>query len=132
MDSAQIALVVDDDDAIQYYHSVCLDQMGIESITVGTGHEALDQLAARDFDIVLLDVGLPDMSGLEVLGSIRSQGPGTCVIMISGLHEAGLPAQAVASLGADLFMTKPCRPAEVRTAVEEALARRDQARAAAS
>ena len=41
MESAQLALVVDDDEAIQYYHSVCLDTMGIASVTVGTGHEAL-------------------------------------------------------------------------------------------
>ncbi len=132
MESAQLALVVDDDEAIQYYHSVCLDTMGIDSVTVGTGHEALDQLAAQSFDMVLLDVGLPGMSGLEVLGNMRSQGLETCVIMISGLHEPGLPAQAVASLGADLFMTKPCRPGEVRTAVEEALAKRHEAQAAAS
>ncbi len=121
MQTTSTALIVDDDETIQYYHSVCLEGVGMHCSAAGSGEQALEMLGRKSYDLVLLDVGLPGIDGFEVLERIRAASIDVCVIMISGLDDPGMPGHAVASLGADLFMTKPCSPSEVQTAVREAM-----------
>lgn len=111
------ALIVDDEEKIQYYLSVCIEDLGYDCVTVGTGEHALAELERCSFDVVILDVNLPGISGFEVLEHVRIVDPQAAVVMISGMDDPDIARHAVASLGADLFMTKPCSPSDLRDAM---------------
>ena len=64
-------------------------------------------MGSRQFDLMLLDVRMPGMSGLEVLRQSRDDHPAMCVVMLSALMDVKVIAEAVA-LGADDYITKPC------------------------
>ena len=123
MEPTHRALVVDDDEKIRYYLEVCLEDQGFTSVSVGTGERALNEIQRSSFDVLLLDVNLPGISGFEVLEHVRVIDPDARVIMISGMDDPYLARHAVASLGADLFMTKPCSPSDLRDAVTQVLGR---------
>ena len=106
-----------DEDKIQYYLSVCIEDMGFDCTNVGTGELPLDELERQSFGVVLLDVNLPGLSGFEVLEHVRIVDPQAGVIIISGMDDPDIARHAVASLGADLFMTKPCSPSDLREAI---------------
>ena len=67
--------------------------------------------------MALLDVNLPGLSGFVVLAHVHIVDPQTGVIMISGMDDPDIARHAVASLGADLFMTQPCSPSDLRKAI---------------
>ena len=117
MKPAQRALIVDDDEKIRYYLEVCLEDMGFACVSVATGERALNEIQRSSFDVLLLDVSLPGISGFEVLENVRVIDPDARVIMISGMDDPDLARHAIASLGADLFMTKPCSPSDLRDAI---------------
>jgi diguanylate cyclase (GGDEF)-like protein/PAS domain S-box-containing protein len=83
-----------------------------EIVTAMTGHQALGMLEARGFDIVLLDLGLPDMSGHEVMTRIRAQWPETTVVVVSGDVRIESAIQAL-RLGAYDYLRKPYEPEEL-------------------
>ena len=118
MEPARRVLIVDDDDKIQYYLQVCLEDQDFECVTTGTGEGALEELERGFFDVLLLDVNLPGISGFEVLEHVRVIHPNARVIMISAMDDPDLARHAVASLGADLFVTKPCSPSDLRDAIQ--------------
>ncbi len=117
MKPAQRALIVDDDEKIRYYLEVCLEDMGFACVSVATGERALNEIQRSSFDVLLLDVSLPGISGFEVLENVRVIDPDARVIMVSGMDDPDLARHAVASLGADLFMTKPCSPSDLHDAI---------------
>ena len=65
-------LIVEDDRAICNFMRRVLEANGYESIAVGTGREAISMLASHCPDVVILDLGLPDMDGMEVLEELRT------------------------------------------------------------
>lgn len=103
----QSALIVDDEQPVQYLLSKQLEQWGYVCAAVSSGQEALEKLGSRQFDLMLLDVRMPGMSGLEVLRQSRDDHPAMCVVMLSALMDVKVIAEAVA-LGADDYITKPC------------------------
>ncbi len=90
--------------------------------TVGTAAEAYRAARAESYDIVLLDLGLPDASGREVLAELLRDDPQVAVIVLTGRDDA---ASAVASLrgGASHYLTKPVSLDELHLAVEDATER---------
>ena len=77
-----------------------------EVLTVCDGHAALDVVRSRQVDAVLLDILMPGMDGLEVLGRMKATDPGLAVILISGLNDVPLVVTSM-NLGAYDYLTKP-------------------------
>ncbi len=90
--------------------------------TVRSGHEALQLLASSPPDCILLDLGLPDMSGLEVCRRIRASSNDVPILVLTGVDET-LSKVRLLEAGADDYVTKPFEAAELRARIE-ALARR--------
>jgi response regulator of citrate/malate metabolism len=101
-------LVVDDDFMVAEIHRKFVDRVdGFRAVGVArTGAEALEQAAALHPDLILLDVYLPDMTGLEVLQHLRSGGDGVGVIMITAARELDTVAGALDGGAAD-YLIKP-------------------------
>jgi two-component system response regulator AtoC len=105
-------LVVDDDAAMRHLLSVILTDHGWESHAVASGAEALKELEARDYELVLTDVRMPGMDGLALLREIQKSRPDLTVIVMSayGAHDAALEAMKA---GAYDFLSKPFKRDEV-------------------
>jgi two-component system nitrogen regulation response regulator NtrX len=99
-------LIVDDEKGVQTSVRGILEDAGFESHTVSSGEEALEAISGRKFPVVLLDVWLPGMDGLEALAGIRHASPESIVIMISG-HGSIETAVRSTKLGAFDFIEKP-------------------------
>jgi two-component system, OmpR family, KDP operon response regulator KdpE len=99
------ALVVDDEPQIRRLLSVSLAAHGYRVETAASGEEAVERVSLEPFDIVLLDLGLPDLDGLEVCRRIRewSQVP----IIVVSVREDERDKVAALDVGADDFVTKP-------------------------
>ena len=80
----------------------------------------------QDFDLVILDVRMPGMSGLDLLKKMRPHHPQTCVVMLSALVDADVAAAAL-NIGADSYVTKPCNLDYLRVRLQAAQERRDLA-----
>ena len=115
---SQRALVVDDEEIIRYVLSEDLVEMGYECVQESNGHSALEQLANQRFQLVMLDMRMPGMSGLEVLKIIRASYPDTCVIIISALGNPDVADRAIRSMGADAFVSKPWKNEELQMIIE--------------
>jgi two-component system, NtrC family, response regulator AtoC len=120
-------LIVDDEPSMRHVLSVILHDHGYEPRAVESADEALRELAARPYDLVLTDVRMPGMSGLELLREIQRAQPELTVIVMSayGAHDAALEAMKA---GAYDFVSKPFRPDEVVLVVRKAEERERLAR----
>jgi DNA-binding response OmpR family regulator len=106
-------LVVEDSDALRPLLSIMLNRRGYEVVAVASGQDALET-ADDSFDLVLLDVGLPDLNGLEVCRRLRAE-PATAdlaIILITGRDQPGDIHDGLAA-GADDFVVKPFEEAEL-------------------
>ena len=104
-DKIEILLVDDEERFIDGLQSV-LDHYGYSCARALTGSEARKLLQAHDFDIALLDVGLPDMSGCDLAAFITTSCPDTTGIMLTGLNTVETAVQAMKQ-GAYDFLAKP-------------------------
>ncbi len=104
-----LILLVDDDSAIRELFSTCLSQEGYEVLEAATGLEGLQLAQARQPDLVLLDVGLPDMSGVEVCRQIKSDPKLQDVFVAFCSGEATSDTHKVSGFqtGADEYLVKP-------------------------
>ncbi len=98
-------LVVDDEAALARALAINLRARGIEVETVATGAEALESVARFRPDVVVLDLGLPDMDGMEVLAGIRGWSPVPVVVLSA--RAAGDDKVDALDVGADDYITKP-------------------------
>jgi two-component system, NtrC family, nitrogen regulation response regulator NtrX len=99
-------LIVDDEKGVQTSVQGILEDAGFDSKAVSSGEEALELLLKKEFPVVLLDVWLPGMDGLQALAKLRQIAPETVVIMISG-HGSIETAVRATKLGAFDFVEKP-------------------------
>jgi DNA-binding response OmpR family regulator len=118
-------LIVDDEKNIRLTLSQALETLGMPVQTAADGEEALQKLQDSDFSLVLLDLKLPGMDGLEVLRRIRESRPKTRVIMITAHGTIDYAVEAM-KLGAVDFLRKPFSPNEIRKLVSQVLERQDQ------
>ncbi|RJF92031.1 EAL domain-containing protein [Noviherbaspirillum saxi] len=116
-------LLVDDEPRLLSSLAALLDGNGYELTTVGGGHEAITMLARRHFDLVLLDLRMPGVSGHDVMDFINERGIDTDVIVLSG--DSGIEA-AIGAINrrAYGYLRKPYRHDELLSLVGNALERR--------
>ena len=99
-------LVVEDDDTIRVTLGEVLGRMGHDAVAVASGREALDRARERDFDLVLLDLRLPDMHGLEVLKALRDSDAEVIVVVMTAFPEVRTAIESVKA-GAYDYINKP-------------------------
>lgn len=99
-------LIVDDESSIQSTLMAALGDEGLVSKAVGSGEDALDILKKEKFDIILLDIWMPGMDGLETLKKIKKISPEQLVVIMSG-HGTIETAVKATKLGALDFIEKP-------------------------
>jgi sigma-B regulation protein RsbU (phosphoserine phosphatase) len=128
-------LVVDDNDDNRYTLTRRLTREGYTNLTTATnGREALDLLQSKRFDLILLDIMMPDMNGYEVLERMKAAGAelrNIPVIMISALSEIESVVRCI-ELGAEDYLPKPFNPTLLRARVGASLEKkrlRDEVRA---
>ena len=121
MTNAARILLVDDEIAIQRTTGPLLRSRGYDVEVVGTGADALTAVQLRAPDLIVLDLGLPDIDGTEVCRRIRAQSAAPIII----LSARGAEADKVAALdlGADDYVTKPFGPEELLARIRVALRR---------
>jgi len=115
-------LVVDDEKNIRLTFSETMTQMGFDTRTASNGEEALTKMKGAEFALVLLDLRMPGMDGIEVLRRIREMYPKVRVIMITA-HGTVESAVEAMKLGAVDFIQKPCTPDEIRELVGKVMER---------
>ncbi len=112
-------LVADDEESIRLVLGTALAQAGHEVETVATGGDALTALEGGGFDVAILDIRMPDLSGLEVLDRIRATDSGVIVIVITAQNTMANAIEAM-KRGAFNYVTKPFDLDEVRALVARA------------
>src|ERR1700733_12156285 len=117
---AHSILIVDDEEGIRLSLSSILPEEGYVVEAVPSGEECLARLAAAHFDVVLMDIWLPKMDGLETLDRMRQQGHYPMVVMISG-HGNIETAVRATKLGAFDFIEKPLSIEKTTRSVKNAL-----------
>jgi len=115
-------LVVEDDETIGGHLESSLRAHGHDVVWQRTGRGALAETDAEEFDLVLLDLGLPDLDGVEVCRQMRGQQPGAVLVIVTARDEemdvvVGLEA------GADDYLSKPIRLAELHARIRAHLRR---------
>jgi DNA-binding NtrC family response regulator len=124
----QRILVVDDEKVMRDLVAKILGKAGHEAETAECGHAALDRLRAVHFDMVISDVKMPDMTGLELLKKIRQNHSPMAVVVMTG-HADTYTIKDALMHGADEYITKPFKHYEVVAVVERALWRMESAKA---
>lgn len=99
-------LIVDDSDFMRMMLEDILTHHGHTVLQAKDGSECLNILRTEAVDVCVLDIGMPDMDGIEVLGRIREEHPGLKVVMLSALSQESNVKLAL-QLGADAFVVKP-------------------------
>ncbi len=112
--------VVDDEEEVRNLLKILLEDEGYDVETAVDGDDAIAKLEKRGYDLLLLDIKMPLISGFDVLKFVRERYPRSKVIMLTAFAEL---ANAMESkfLGADDFIGKPYDPNEVLMAIERIL-----------
>ena len=119
---ACLVLFVDDDRNAREGYQSYLTERGYDVMTAGTGEEALTLAAGPAPDVIVLDLGLPDIAGWEVSRRLKAS-PQTAAVPIIALTGADLPHERISSMraGCDRHLAKPCAPADLLDAIERCL-----------
>lgn len=105
-------LVVDDEEVVRLGYRRVLSADGFCVVAVPDGREALELMADKRFDVVLLDLRMPGMDGLEVLQAIKGRWPESEVVVVTGYPSIETAKEAV-RLGAYDYLSKPVVPETV-------------------
>ena len=120
MSTTRRLLMVDDEESFRQLTARELERSGYEVHTAGSLKEAREALATGSFHVVLLDVRMPDGSGLDLLPEIRESYPGTDVVMLTAY---GTVQEAIRAMkqGAHDFLTKPAKFAELEAVLDKVI-----------
>ncbi|MFO7898510.1 MAG: response regulator [Planctomycetota bacterium] len=119
---AKPVLIVDDEKNIRLTLSQAVEAMGLDSDTAVNGEEALAKLEEGDFGLMILDLKMPGMSGIDVLHKVREKRPDIKVIIITAHGTVDTAVEAM-KLGAIDFIEKPFTPDEIRNLIKKTLDR---------
>jgi CheY-like chemotaxis protein len=113
-------LVVDDEKAIRGVLATRLEGEGFKVATAGDGKEAIDILLTQHFDLILLDIKMPEVDGFEVLNFAKKKHPDTKVIMLTGYADLRNALDSK-RLGAEQFVGKPYEFSELLDTIRRVL-----------
>jgi CheY-like chemotaxis protein len=120
MSALRNILVVDDDPVVGTSYNRVLSNKGYAVITAHNAAEALEQMRRDDVDLVVTDIKMPGMDGLELAETLHARRPWTPVVIITGYGSAQDEARAKAA-GVVAFMHKPLTPAMIEASADDAL-----------
>lgn len=115
-------LVVDDEGAIRYSISKTLQRVGYQVSAAGSGEEALTMLDEGNFDVVLTDIRMPGLTGVELLARIKEKAPDSIVILMTAYASLGTAVESL-RLGAHDYLIKPVSSQDIRLSVARGLER---------
>lgn len=118
-------LVIDDEESLRFTFERFLICAGHSVVTVGNCDEAREKIAERAFDLILVDLSLPDGSGMDLLGEVKRGCP-NCPVIVMTAYPAVRTARDAFRMGAFDYITKPVRQREMMESVELALGDRRQ------
>ena len=113
-------LIVDDEEVVRHSHLRSLASTGCTARVAEDGKTALDVMERDPFDVVLLDLRMPDIDGMDILKTIKNRWPDCEVVVITGYPSIESAKQAV-KLGAFDYLAKPVGPDEVVKAANDAM-----------
>ncbi len=116
-------LVVDDEENVRNLLQRVLKEAGYDVVTAANGQEALDKVLQLKIELVLLDIKMPGMSGIEVLRQVTTNWPDVCVVMATAVGDAQTAVEAM-KLGAYDYITKPFNRDDVILKVRRAVEKR--------
>lgn len=122
MDKRKI-LVVDDDEAVRCVTFEMLKRLGFEVATADCGVSALEQASHQSFDLVLLDLAMPNMSGVEVFSSLKQIKPESRVIFMTGYSKEEFSDLLTDNEDTTSVLSKPFPMQELKHSVESMLSR---------
>jgi len=114
-------LIVDDEESLRTLVRHELESHGFDVTEKESGPEALEYLAVAPADVVILDIKMPEMGGLEVLEKIREGDLARKVIMLTGVGELKIARESL-ELGANDFMSKPFEMSNLLACINRVLA----------
>jgi DNA-binding response OmpR family regulator len=115
-------LVVDDEGAIRYSISKTLQRVGYQVSAAASGEEALTMLDEHDIDVVLTDIRMPGLTGVELLARIKEKAPDAIVILMTAYASLGTAVESL-RLGAHDYLIKPVSSQDIRQSVARGLER---------
>ena len=115
-------MVVEDDETIGGHLESSLRSHGYQVVWQRTGQGALRESESGELDLVLLDLGLPDLDGVEVCRQLRGRLPGSVLVMLTARDEE-MDVVVALEAGADDYLTKPIRLAELHARIRAHLRR---------
>jgi len=113
-------LVVDDEQNSREGLTKILMKEGYEVVAAESGETALDEAKKQDFDLVITDLRMPEISGIDVLEKIREEKPDIGVIIVTAYGEVNSYLKAM-TLGAFEYLNKPIKLDELRRVISKAL-----------
>jgi len=113
-------LLVDDDETIIAPFQLILQKEGYQVDTASTGRQALEKAKEMEYQMVISDIKLPDVHGIEVARKIREQYRDTRLIIITGFPDLADSLETI-DLGIDEILIKPIKPDELLRAVKESI-----------
>jgi DNA-binding NtrC family response regulator len=119
MDKALRIMVVDDESIVGRRLKPALEKSGYQVEVFEDGKSAIDRIALEPFDIVVTDVRMDEIDGMQVLQQVLTSSPRTKVIIITGYATVELAREALIK-GAFDFIAKPFKPADLRAVIKKA------------
>jgi len=119
-------LVLEDDQAISAALDMILTEAGYDVDVAETGEAALELFEQKQFDLIIADLKLPGINGMEVIKQVKEKKPEMEVIVITGVGTQPIAEEAL-ELGAHDFLPKPFTDDQIKTAINEALKQHDAA-----
>lgn len=117
-------LIVDDDSSIRNMLAIVLKKAGYDATSSENGYVALDKLAKENFDLIISDIKMPGINGIELLKRIKAAHPEIPVIMITAYASANDAVEAM-KLGAEDYITKPFNIDELKLIIDKAIYKKD-------
>ena len=114
--------VVDDEGAIRYSVSKTLERVGYKVLTASSGEEALELMEEQEFDVVLTDIRMPGISGVDLLARIKEHAADIVVILMTGYASLGTAVESL-RLGAHDYLIKPSSSEDIRESVRRGIER---------
>ena len=116
-------LVIDDEQSMRDFLSIMLKKEGYDVVAAEAGADALKAVQTEIFDLVISDVKMPGLDGIDVLRTVKELSPETVVIMITAYASAETAVEAM-KLGAYDYITKPFKVDEIKLIIQKALEKR--------